>query len=187
MIELTADNLMIDGLTCKKDQYVKIRNILGSTRVNLRFHKGLLVTDLGDEGTAGGDPDAVEVGDDLIVKGHISAFKPDQTSGTPVALGKLAFVDDVSKKFDVTATATISVYEKTGSKRYISSATLGSRGSGENVTYYVDKEYDYYDTYSLVTKTVTITSTGNAVTLGPNEGATVESIDLKVSGSASLK
>ena len=52
---------------------------------------------------------------------------------------------------------------------------------------YVDKEYDYYDTYSLVTKTVTITSTGNAVTLGPNEGATVESIDLEVSGSASLK
>ena len=185
--KLTADTLVVDGLTCKKDQYVKIRNILGSTRVNLRFHKGLLVTDLGDEGAASGDPDTVEVGDDLTVKGHIKAFKPDQTSGTPVALGKLAFVDDVSKKFDVTATATISVYEKTGSQRYISSATLASRGSGENVTYYVDKDYDYYDTYSLVTKTVTITSTGNAVTLGPNEGATVESIDLKVSGSASLK
>jgi hypothetical protein len=187
MIELTADNLMIDGLTCKKDQYVKIRNILGSTRVNLRFHKGLLVTDLGDEGTAGGDPDAVEVGDDLIVKGHISAFKPDQTSGTPVALGKMAFVDDVTKKVDVTATGSITTYVQNGYKDYY---------SGYDVDYDYDDEgnisgvdVDIYPvtvmTYKAVTRTVKIVSNDNAVTIVPNEGTTVGDIPLTVSGTAS--
>ena len=233
-LELTDDNIKVDGLNCKKDQYVKIRNLLGSTRTNLRFHKGLLVTDLGDTtddkdtGTMDIDVDVdidgkltiksgnnieLEKGNitltngditltkgditltsgkvtlskgNLAVNGHISAWKPDQNSGTPVALGKLAFVDDVSKKFDVTATGTVSVYEKTGSQKYITSARLVSSGTGENKSYDIDYSYGYYDTYSKVSKTVTITSTGNAVTLGPNEGATVESIDLKVSGTASL-
>jgi hypothetical protein len=185
--KLTADTLVVDGLTCKKDQYVKIRNILGSTRVNLRFHKGLLVTDLGEEGSASGDPDAVEVGDDLIVKGHISAFKPGQTTGAPVALGKMAFVDDVTKKVDVTATGSITTYVQNGYKDYY---------SGYDVDYDYDDEgnisgvdVDIYPvtvmTYKAVTRTVKIVSNDNAVTIVPNEGTTVGDIPLTVSGTAS--
>ena len=153
----------------------------------MRFHKGLLVTDLGDEGASGGDPDAVEVGDDLIVKGHISAFKPDQNSGTPVALGKLAFVDDVSKKFDVTATGSITTYVQDKYVDYYSDYDIDYDYDDEgNIS---DVDVDIYPvrvmTYKAVTRTVKIISNDNAVTLGPNEGTTVEDIPLTVSGTAS--
>ncbi len=183
MIELTADNLSIDGHVCKKDQVVKIRRLFSAKTV-LTFHKGLLISDLGDDdGT--GDSGPVEIDEDLKVSGTIWAYKPGTVTLTK--LGKLAFADDVSKKFNVTATGYVSVYEFSHNQSYISSAWLDSDTDKDgNTTYSVAKSYSTYPVYTRVSKKVTITGVSSAVTLGPNEGTAVDTVDLTISGTASI-
>jgi hypothetical protein len=99
----------------------------------------------------------------------------------------MAFVDDVTKKVDVTATGSITTYVQNGYKDYY---------SGYDVDYDYDDEgnisgvdVDIYPvtvmTYKAVTRTVKIVSNDNAVTIVPNEGTTVGDIPLTVSGTAS--
>lgn len=183
-LSLSDNNITIDNLTCKQDQTVNIRWFF-STSTKLKFHKGLLVT----EGLPDSDDDITSIDLDvpLNVKGEISAYEPG--TSTMKALGKLAFVDDVTKKFEVTATGSVSVYEATGSKDYITSAYLDydvDPDTGEKSNYRVVKNWGSYTTYSKVNKTITVTGTSDAVTFGPNEGETVETIDLEIDGTATL-
>ena len=179
---LTSENIKIDGKTCKKDQTVNIGRIF-STKTKLVFHKGLLINeDLGDDDS---DPASIDIDLPLNVKNTISAYPPNSKKLT--ALGKLAFVDDITKKFKVTAQGTISVYEKTG------------QGSYEYGVIYITTDKDgktstsgsihtgHYPTYSKVSKTISIQATSGAVTFGPNSGTTVETEDLgTISGTATL-
>ena len=191
--KLTPESLVVDGKTCSKERTINVQNIWnGNTK--LKFVKGLLI----DEGLDGTDADVekitfdkdveitgkLDITGDLTVNGIAKAHDKD---GVLKQLGKMAFVDDVTKKFDVTATGTISVYEATGSRWIITRAWLESdTDDNGNTDYWVETDGEYISTYSRVSKTVTIKSTGNAVTIAPNAGAAVESIALPVSGTATL-
>ena len=184
MFELYADKITIDGNTCKKEQVVNIRRIWNS-KTKLTFHKGLLI-ETGLDESSGEDVDKVEIDTDLEVSGHISAYPPD--SSTLTALGKLAFVDDITKKFDVTAIGSVDVYEFWYDQSYISSAWLKTETKQDGtVEYSVGKSYDTYPVYRKVTKTVTVTGTSGAVTFGPSESESDEAIALEISnGTATL-
>lgn len=179
-LELGNDSLVIDGKTCKKNQVVKIRRLF-STKTTLTFHKGLLITETGED-DGSGDSGAVEIDDDLKVSGDIWAYKPG--TSTLTKLGKMAFVDDVTKKFDVTATGSVSgLYYKTGGTTtyiYDYDVEFDDEGNFERVKTYTTK----VPNYASISK-ITIKSTDNAVTITPNAGATVESIALSVSGTVS--
>ena len=207
---ISDTQITIDGNVCQQDTTLSIwQYVIGKQR--LYFHKGLLIekkATSGDENT-GNTSNTFEVdvdtnidghlkltsghninveGGDVVVKGHISAYKPDQSAGSPVPLGKMAFVDDITKKFDVTATGSITTYEQNGYQNYYSTYSVDyDRDSEGNITG-VDVDIDPIRimTYRQVTKTVTITSNNNAVTLAPNAGAIAENIALSVSGTAKL-
>jgi hypothetical protein len=100
----------------------------------------------------------------------------------------LAFVDDITKKFDVTAIGSVDVYEFWYDQRYISSAWLKTETKQDGtVEYSVGKSYDTYPVYRKVTKTVTVTGTSGAVTFGPSESESDEAIALEISdGTATL-
>ena len=182
-LQLTTDKILIDGKTCKQDKTVKIRWLF-SKGGTLKFHKGLLVTEDGDLDDE--DATKIELDVPLEVSGTISAYPPDSSTLTP--LGKLAFVDDITKKFDVTAIGSVDVYEFWYDQDYISSAWLKTETKQDGtVEYSVGKSYDSYPVYRKVTKTVTVTGTSGAVTFGPSESESDEAIALEISsGTATL-
>lgn len=182
-LQLTTDKILIDGKTCKQDKTVKIRWLF-SKGGTLKFHKGLLVTEDGDVDDE--DATKIELDVPLEVSGTISAYPPDSSTLTP--LGKLAFVDDITKKFDVTAIGSVDVYEFWYNQDYISSAWLKTETKQDGtVEYSVGKSYDSYPVYRKVTKTVTVTGTSGAVTFGPSESESDEAIALEISnGTATL-
>lgn len=187
-LALTKDDMQIDNHICKKDQYVKIGRIF-STKTALRFHKGLLITDLsslaGEDNTEDTEDlyfdHNLEVNGNLVIRGTIQAYKSDKEK-TLAALGKLAFVDDITKKFNVTASGSIGMYVTNGTSTYF---------DDYDVIYHKDAEGNIYDVtvttssvnvtkYKWVEKTVTLKGTSSAVTFGPSSGAVIDTIALSV-------
>ena len=129
-LDLSDSTLIIDGKTCKESQVVKIRALF-STKTNLKFHKGLLITEVGDDDSP--DDGDVELDADLKVSGTISAYPPDSSTLTP--LGKLAFLDEV-------------VIDKANFK--MGAGTLASLGTptstidGDTATYSISLANDTY-------------------------------------------
>lgn len=92
-LEMTHEKIMIDGQACTGDLEISIGALLNSKTGKLKFHKGLLVDDGNKDLTTDTDT-KITLQKDLVVKGHISAYKKG-TSSNAVELGKLAWMDKV--------------------------------------------------------------------------------------------
>lgn len=181
MIELTADNLMIDGHVCKKDQVVKIRRLF-SAKTTLTFHKGLLISDLGDD-DGSGDSGPVEIDEDLKVSGSIWAYEPGTKKLT--TLGKLAFMDEVvvsSANFSLGTVQKSTVSGNTATYTVnIPGQAYTAGGSGSKTVYaYKNAEGDVYVSTSSSPKTGYSLADYTTVTAGSSGSGTTKDRTLTV-------
>lgn len=176
-LQITKENLSIDGKTCKLDQKLNIGWLISGLGRTLEFHKGLLVTELpSDSSTSPNDytiDKQLTVDDDLIVKGTIYGYQ----NGQKKALGKLAFADDVTKKISVTLQGTVYVSGTSGVNYYIYSDT---KGKLHTCSYSYQIPSTAVDSYHVsgggssgYNKTVTLSHTFNSVTFGPGTSDTI--------------
>ena len=108
------------------------------------------------------------------------------TGGSVTAgFGKLAYVDDIKKNFDITASGTYgsTLYVADGTEDYITGASVDIEfdDEGNYSGYDLDYHWGKRTKYKSIGKKVTISGT-TTVTLAPNEGEEVESIGVSVTG-----
>ena len=134
--------------------------------ITLTFRNGLLV---GISGKGGDDNFEGEGGSTSVTTGF----------------GALAYVDDIKKNFDITASGTYgsTLYVADGTEDYITGASVDIEfdAEGNYSGYDLDYHWGKRTKYKSIGKQVTVSGT-TTVTLVPNEGEEVESIGVSVTG-----
>ena len=111
------------------------------------------------------------------------------TSGSYTKFGDLAFVDDIKKKFNITASGNYgsTLYVTDGTENEITGAwaDINIDAEGKYINHTIRYNYGSRTKYKSIGKSVTIKGSTD-VTLVPNESGITESIDVSVSGTVSI-